>query len=417
MKKSIFFVAIALTFNSFAQSVKGEQITYTYVKLPSNPVQPKPTNYTSSVNAAYEAENQKLMMQYEADKAQAEADYQREMAEYPNRQRAADEKYEREMKAWNEKSTASKIIERQMLNENNTPVKDYVPQPYRRTIPLPNMKTAYDYNSLASTYLFIDGLQKGAANALNYTVTLQGFESTPAKIVSEVKKEVSVVNNVRTSIDVTYYHIEFTYRHPMSFRVTNAINQEIYAAAPAEFTAFKTFKGPASKTQPSMDASAAIKQMEDKCLQENLSTINHMVNDRIGYERTQESFELYFVKSKNESHNDLLDAFNAANLGFKMLGTNEAQGAMKLNEAIAIWNKALEESDTENKKARIDKDVTIAIYFNLLEAHFALRNTVTADEILRTLGRMDISNREKRQREAYEQAYIDLKLRMVANGL
>ena len=142
-----------------------------------------------------------------------------------------------------------------------------------------------------------------------------------------------------------------------------------------------------------------------------------MVNDRIGYERTQESFELYFVKSKNESHNDLLDAFNAANLGFKMLGTNEAQGAMKLNEAIAIWNKALEESDTENKKARIDKDVTIAIYFNLLEAHFALRNTVTADEILRTLGRMDISNREKRQREAYEQAYIDLKLRMVANGL
>ena len=59
-----------------------------------------------------------------------------------------------------------------------------------------------------------------------------------------------------------------------------------------------------------------------------------MVNDRIGFERTEETFELYFVKSKNESHNDLLDAFNAANLGFKMLGTNEAQGTMKLNEAI-----------------------------------------------------------------------------------
>lgn len=417
MKKTTLFVAIALAFNSFAQSVKGEQITYTYTKLPTNPVQPKPTTYTASVTAAYEAENQKLMAQYEADKVQAEADYQRDMADLPNKQKAADDKFEREMKAWNEKSTASKIIEKQVLNENNKPVKDYVAQPYRRTIPMPVMKTAYDYNSLASTYLFIDGLQKGAANALNYTVTLQGFEATPAKIVSEVKDEVSRKDGVSTSTKVTYYHIEFTYRHPMSFRVTNAINQEVYAAAPAEFTEFKLYKGAATKTQPSMDVSAVMKQMEDKCLQDNLKAINHMVNDRIGYERTEETFEMYFVKSKNESHNDLLDAYNAANLGFKMLGTNEAQGVMKLNEAIAIWKKALEESDIQNKKARIDKDVTVAIYFNLLEAYFALRNTTEADAILQTMGRMDISNRDKKQREAYEQAYIDLKLRMAANGL
>jgi hypothetical protein len=46
-----------------------------------------------------------------------------------------------------------------------------------------------------------------------------------------------------------------------------------------------------------------------------------------------------------------------------------------------------------------------------------LRNTAAADEILKTMGRMDISNREKKQREAYEQAFIDLKLRMAANGL
>lgn len=417
MKKTTLFVALALAFNTLAQRVESEKITYTYTKLPTNPVQPKPTTYNATVTAAYEAENQKLMAQYEADKAQAEADYQRDMADYPNKVKAADDKFEREMKAWNEKSTASKIIEKQVLNENNKPVKDYVAQPYRRTISMPVMKTAYDYNSLASTYLFIDGLQKGTANALNYTVTLQGFEATPAKIVTEVKDEVSRKDGVSTTTKVTYYHIEFTYRHPMSFRVTNAINQEIYAAAPAEFTEFKLYKGAASKTQPSMDVSAVVKSMEDKCLQDNLKTINHLVNDRIGYERTEETFELYFVKSKNESHNDLLDAFNAANLGFKMLGTNEAQGAMKLNEAIAIWNKALEESDIENKKARIDKDATIAIYFNLMEAYFALRNTAAADEILKTMGRMDISNREKKQREAYEQAFIDLKLRMAANGL
>jgi hypothetical protein len=417
VKKTTLFLALTLVLNTFAQSVKGENLSYTYIKLPTNPVQPRPAFYQSFVSAAYEVENQKLLAQFEKDKAQAEADYQRDMAEYPNRLKAAEDKYAREMEAWNAKSTASKILEKQVLNENNHPVKDYVPQPYRKTINPPVLKTSYDYNSLASTYLYIDGVEKGSNNALNYMVTLQGFEATPARIVSEVKKEVSRVNNVNTSYDVTYYHIEFTYRHPMSFRVSTAANQEIYAAAPAEFTEFKTYKSTASKTQPSMDVSAVVKSMEDKCLQENLRVINHLVNDRIGYERTEETFELYYVKSKNESHNDLLDAYNAATLGFKMLATSEAQGKSKLEEAILIWNKALEESDIENKKARIDKDVTIAIYVNLLEAYFALRNTKEADLIFQTLGRMEISNRDKRQIEAYQKAYLDLKLRMVANGL
>jgi len=126
MKNTLFLVGLFISALTFAQSVKGEEITFTYIKLPSNPVTPKPTNYMSYVTASYEAENQKLLAQYEADKAQAEADYQREMAELPNKQKAADEKYEREMKAWNEKSTASKIIESKVLNENNRPVKDYV---------------------------------------------------------------------------------------------------------------------------------------------------------------------------------------------------------------------------------------------------------------------------------------------------
>jgi hypothetical protein len=166
MKTSLFLFTLIFSGFLFSQSVKGEDITFTYVKLPSNPITPKPTNYLSYVTASYEAENQKLLTQYEADKAQAEADYQREMAELPNKQKASDEKYEREMKAWNEKSTASKIIESKVLNENNRPVKDYVSKPYRRSVSAPAIKTAYDYNSLASTYLHIDGFEKGSNNAM-----------------------------------------------------------------------------------------------------------------------------------------------------------------------------------------------------------------------------------------------------------
>jgi hypothetical protein len=417
MKTSLLLFTLIFSGFLFSQSVKGEDITFTYVKLPSNPITPKPTNYLSYVTASYEAENQKLLTQFEADKAQAEADYQREMAELPNKQKASDEKYEREMKAWNEKSTASKIIESKVLNENNRPVKDYVPQPYRRSVSAPAIKTAYDYNSLASTYLHIDGFEKGSNNAMIYTVTLQGFESTTPRVVSEVKKEVSRVNNVSTTSDVTYYHLEFTYRHPMSFRVSNANNMEIYAASPAELTEFKTYKGPATKTSPSTDITAMLKTMEDKILQDNLTAINHMVNDRIGFEKTDRKTEIFYVKSKNESHNDILDAYNAATLGFKLFGTSEEQGTLKLNEAINLWKTALLESEIDNKKARIDKDVTIALYYNLLEAYFILRNTTDADGILTTMGRMDLSNRDKKDLEKYNELYLNLKLRKAANGL
>ena len=263
----------------------------------------------------------------------------------------------------------------------------------------------------------IDGFEKGSNNAMIYTVTLQGFESTAPRVVSEVKKEVSRVNNVSTTSDVTYYHLEFTYRHPMSFRVTNAFNVEIYAASPAEFTEFKTYKGPATKTSPSTDITAMLKTMEDKILQDNLSAINHLVNDRIGFEKTDRKTEIFFVKSKNETHNDILDAYNAATLGFKMYGTSEEQGALKLNEAINLWKTALLESEIDNKKARIDKDVTIALYYNLLEAYFVLRNTTEADTILQTMGRMDLSNRDKKDLEKFNELYINLKLRKAANGL
>jgi hypothetical protein len=115
-KISIFLFLSVFTVSLNAQNIKSEDITYSFVKLPSKPVMPKVENYLSTITSAYEAENNKLTAQFEADKARAEADYQREMSDYPVKVKAADDKYAKEMEAWNEKSTASKILEKQLLN-------------------------------------------------------------------------------------------------------------------------------------------------------------------------------------------------------------------------------------------------------------------------------------------------------------
>jgi hypothetical protein len=416
-KTFLFLLILILTLNLTAQNIKSEDITYNFIKLPLKPVSPKVENYNSSITAIYEAENNKLLALFEADKARAEADYQREMSEYPAKIKAADDKYEREMKAWDEKSTALKIVEKQLLNENNRPVKDYVGAPYRKTISPPVLKTSYDYPSLAATYLKIDGYKKADMNALTYQVTLQGFEHSQPMIKSEIKKEVSRVNNVSTTYDVTYYYIEYNFRHPMSVRVANTNNQDVIFLAPTELTEFKTYKSTSQKTSPSADFTFLLKKSEESILKENLSFINHLVNDQIGYEVTPRNSSLDYVKSKNDAHADIMEAYNNQMIGLKSLLTNEPLATQKLNEAVAAYKNILIESDLFDKKARIDKDVTISIHFNLLEAYFAQRKTLEAEAVLDALTQIDLSKREKKFKEKYAAAFLELTNRMAANGL
>jgi hypothetical protein len=275
----------------------------------------------------------------------------------------------------------------------------------------------YDYPSLASTYLKLDGFSKGTDNALTYHVNMQGFEHSQPTVKTEIKKESKIVNGTSTTVDVTYYWLEFTYRNQMSVRVANAANQDIYFVAPTELAEFKTYKTTSSKTAPSSDYVAIFRTVEEKVLKDNLTFINHLVNDRIGFEITERETSLDYVKSKKDEYQDVTDAYNDQLLGLKSLITNETVAKEKLNKAATQWTTILKESDVANKKARIDKDVTISIYFNLLECHFALRNTADADMVLSTLERLDISNREKKLKEKYAALILDLTARKIANGL
>lgn len=417
MKIKFFVLFFILGSLVFGQNIKSEDLKYNYVKLPTTPIQPRVANYQSSLSSASDEENAKTLAQYEKDKAQADADYDREMAEYPVKVKTADEKYEKAMAEYNDKSIAKKVLEKQLLNESTKPVKDYVPQPYKRNVSKPDIKTIYDYPSLASTYLKLDGFSKGTDNALSYHVNMQGFEHSQAAVKSEIKKEAKVINGTSTTTDVTYYWVEFTHRNQMSVRVANAANQDIYFVAPTELAEFKTYKTTSSKTAPSSDYAALFRTVEEKVLKDNLTFINHLVNDRIGYEITERETSLDYVKSKKDEYQDVTDAYNNQLLGLKSLITNEIVAKEKLNNAAAQWLTILKESDLADKKARIDKDVTISIYFNLLECYFPLRNNSDAEMILSTLERLDISNRERKLKEKYAALFLDLSGRKVANGL
>ncbi len=417
MKSFLPIMAFAIVATASAQNIKSEDVQYNYIKLPTNPLNPKPANYYSSVVSVADAENAKLKAKYEADKIQAENDYQRDLLDYSAKVKAADEQYAKDMEAWNAKSTAKKILERELLNENNKPVKPYVPQPSRRYVSEPKLVTAHDVSTLASTYLKIDGFDRVQGSEIMYLVEMGVFENSDPRVVSEIRKETRSANGTTSTYDVAYYHLEFNYRHPMTVKITKNGSQELYMNAPSQLNEFKTYKSAESKSSPSTDISILVKSIEAQILKENLEFINHMVNDRMGFEVSKRKSSLDYVKTKGEDYADVNEAYDAATMAFTMMGKTDDQAKAKLQEAVSKWAKALAESDPENKKARIDKNVTISLGFNLLEAYFALRMVDEAEALIASQKKLDLSKKETKLLDSYTQDFIDLRMRKTANNI
>ena len=135
------------------------------------------------------------------------------------------------------------------------------------------------------------------------------------------------------------------------------------------------------------------------------------MNDRIGFKPTERQGKLSYVKSKDETYADLMKAYNEGSSALKTLKDE------KLMAVAQTYQTVLLESNLNDKKARIDKEVTTMIYFNLLEIYFATRDVAAAEKTLSSLNSMDLSNGDRKEKEAMEKVIIDLKKRVAANGL
>jgi hypothetical protein len=412
---TLYFACMLATFSLFAQRIKSDKFDYKYIKLPAEPIDKSIKSYQSAIYAPFEVENQRLRNEYEAEKIKAEEDYQRDLAAYPELVKAADEKYAKEMEAWKKKSLVDKIVEKEILNENNKPQKPNVNKPYKRNVPEPQLKKSYDFNALASTYLQLEGFEKNTQNAVQIVATLNGFEYIRPKQVTEVKKVTTAANGNVTTNDVTYYSIEFSYRHTMSVKAVLPDGREILNLSPQELNTYKVYKSNGTTTSQPIVEDQLVRTYEEKILQENLTLLGNLVNDKIGYKREQRNAVLEYPVDKKVNYSDMLQAYNEALSGLMSISVDEESAKSKINKAIELWNTALKESDVNDKKARIDKDITISIYFNMLECYFATRNIAEADKVFSALGGIQISNADRKTKEKFETLFVELRKRVSVN--
>lgn len=412
---SVTFFCFMLFSAVFSQKIKSEAVSYSYVQLPLTPISKTITNYQSTIFAVYEAENKRKNEAYDAELAAAEAEYQKELAIYPEKVKAAEESYAKEMAEWEKKSLAEKVLEKQLLNENNKPVKQIPSAPYKRYVAKPLLQRSYDYAALAGTYLTLGGFSNDSTDAVKIEVTLNGFDYTKPVQLSEIKKEVSYANGTSTTTNVAYYHVEFSYRHSMSVKVTLPDGKELFYLTPQELNTYKIYKSAASKSVQYTNEDQLVQLFEEKIVQDNLKFIGDLVNDRIGFKLTERAGKLAYIKSKDDTYSDLMRAFNEGTSALQNLKDDEVAASTKLLDVIQTYKKALSESDLANKKARIDKDVTTMIHFNLLEIYFALKDVTSTESTLSELNGLDLSSSDRKEKEVYEKQILDLKKRIAAN--
>ncbi|MCX2451586.1 hypothetical protein OQX61_09960 [Pedobacter sp. PLR] len=399
--------------NSFGQKLKEEKISYSYNRLPSATIAGV-KNYQVVAEAAYEAKNKQLLADYKEQKKEAIDKYNRELAVYANLVKTANESYGKAMAEYNKKTVGKKIVEQSLL-ASGKPQKEIITKPYLESVEQPKLQSVYDYNTILSTYVKLEGYQPDPSNALKIVVLFYGFDHTQPRSIGEEMTNVSSGSGKTSTYKSIVYHTEFSYRHPMAVKVYDPSGKEVLSVTPPELNSYKIYKSGNSDRQLMSNNELLIKQNEERVLQVNLAFINNLLNDKYGYSSVKRDATLNYIKNGDSEYPDLTMAFNEASSGLLMLQQDGPSAVVKLKNANEIWNKALTESDLSNKKARINKEITMAIYFNLLECQFAVGDALGGQNTLGKLNSLSMTNNERRLKLDYDILFAELKKRQSIN--
>lgn len=139
---------------------------------------------------------------------------------------------------------------------------------------------------------------------------------------------------------------------------------------------------------------AELKKYKSGLTSSKISTLNTKVNNIVGFPVKSLAIRTGTVKAKKYKYDDYYKAFESFKSGLASVIESEENldvAATSFNQAINGFETILSESDLENKKARINKKVTVAAYLNIGLSYFMLKDYVKASEYLEKAQEIDQS--------------------------
>ncbi len=418
MKIKILGISVLIAANTFigsAQNIDRNDVKFDYIQLPLKPLEKSIKNAQTKANMAYASDVASQKLSHDEKIKKADADYQEALKDYEVRKKEAKTRYDGLMAEWNKKSLAERL-----LLKDKEPKMEYVSVPYKQNPVEEKYQKVFD-DGLVASYVKLEGFKSAADNAAKITIKLLGFESSEPKKLNKSTNSVAMKGGATTT--TTYYWCEVEYKHPVGYKVELPNGEVVLEDYPKDMAEFSTYKSPEYKSEGEFNSfwnsnkDATMQRLQNEIVEKNLKAVNALLNDDYGYRKMSRETELYMVSNKANDYPEYKEAYDDALEGFKGMTQDATKAASieKIKKSIETWEKDMKESAPDDKKARIDFDVTVATLFNLIEAQSWVGDFTKASDNLSKLNRMDLSKKERRRYESLNTFVIAQRARFDAN--
>jgi hypothetical protein len=355
--------ALLSTLAAHGQSIDAQKITFDYVRLPLIPLPAGIHNYSPEV-----------VLRYADDVKQQKAAHESAVTE-------AKTKAEKDKQEYKAQSLKEKALNRFLLDQR---------KPGEAVIPPANYTAQlYDAKTLASTYVTVSGLQRAGSpeGDLHVTVSLDGFTLGPT--TSIMMRDGRKVDATATGAGLKQAY-EVSYKSPVAVKVTTkdgtVLSDELLEAS-------TTYSTVATEAYGSAEQPTFLRQLDENIMKTNMKLVTEYLDSKFGQRVVTRNTSIWVISDKKINYDEYPQAYVKALMGYKMQAdqTRAADGRKQISEAVALWEKALTESNPKDKKARIDEKVTAATLFNDAEANLWMNNFDEAELLLARLKLLDIS--------------------------
>lgn len=419
MKKvvlALVFIFSAVTM--FAQSAKSEEVTFDYLRLPAQPLEAL-TGYHFTVNTPYPENNDEIIriarekyerevQNFPAKVAESEILHKEALIEYEKSVVVARENFKIESEQYSKASLAERLI---LADQGKKPVLRLPGKPsyYKPREPVyyePNVSRTIIFSpeALIGAHLNLNGFEVKdlGENILSGSIVFYEFEKLDPvqkfKTVSYYDK-VSKTNRTRKE-----YYYQTSYKRATKLELK--YNGKILHSGLFESTKeFRVITGP---SRPNMV------NLERQSINEIMTEVNDYINDLYGFTPIMSKTKVGYIKNKKEEYDDVEEAFNTGFSGYKNYDPN-SETHEELEAAIKMWESILQESDLDNKKARVYKKVTKVLLLNLIEANLYTNNVALTKKYIADLEKINLTYTEKQHIKVVKIALEDSEKRLIAN--
>lgn len=384
MKKLLLSIFLLSGLSVMSQNILDNKVTFKYTQLSWNKIHDGSKQYAIEVQMTYQQRNADSLAAFE----QAKQSYNTTLGAYMD-------VWEQEKIKIDRQHLTNMVVYESQVAAGNTAATPPQKIPYPLFVPPARPKKPFLLSEIqantVSSAIKIEGLTQNPSSGTKITIVFEGFEKGMTKV------------ETKGTAPALKYELSVMYRHPITLKVEvpgkGIIINERYAGSESFYTwRSKQFNTKAELELWWMDNENIVwEERQRLVVNEITANLNAYFTNNFGYPVITRKIEVYSAKAKGIDYTDVQKAYSIMEAGLLLLAypNKIAEAQAKFREAVALYEKILQESDLVDKKARIDKWVTACIYVNLTEAYIWLNDYSSAEITANKVINIGINKYEK----------------------